>query len=110
MYLSSQVYKGETFGVRFRFSPQFPIDAPEVIFLVDSKYQPPLHGHVYSNGHVCLSILSSGWSPVLNVAAVLLSLQSMLASSTERKRPPDNDRYVKVREWVAVAQRYSARL
>lgn len=37
-------------------------------------------GHIYSNGHICLSILDQEWTPVLNASSVLISIQSMLAS------------------------------
>lgn len=93
--LGESLYKDETFALRFRFEPQYPIASPEVTFVVDDKYKAPIHPHVYSNGHICASILGHEWSPVLGVASVCITLQSMLASCKDRKRPPDNDRYVR---------------
>nr|CAD7201779.1 unnamed protein product [Timema douglasi] len=55
----------------------------------------PVHPHVYSNGHICLSILTEDWSPALSVQSVCLSIVSMLSSCKEKKRPPDNSFYVK---------------
>lgn len=41
------VYGGERYQLRFIFPSDYPMEAPEVIFL-----QPtPRHPHVYSNGH-----------------------------------------------------------
>lgn len=41
------LYVGETFRLRFRFSPQYPFEAPEVVFVGLS----PSAAHFYSNGH-----------------------------------------------------------
>ncbi|GAA6003884.1 hypothetical protein JCM10207_006451 [Rhodosporidiobolus poonsookiae] len=89
------VYAGEEFALRFRFSNQYPIDSPEVTFVVQQPFSAPEHPHCYTNGHICLSLLGSGWSPVLNVQSLLLSIQSMLASCKKKEKPVDNDRYVK---------------
>ncbi|SCZ89288.1 BZ3500_MvSof-1268-A1-R1_Chr1-1g01082 [Microbotryum saponariae] len=85
------VYQGEKFALRFRFGSAYPIDSPEVTFLVSDGWTAPCHPHVYSNGHICASVLGSGWSPVLNVQALLLTLQSMLASCKQKERPSDNE-------------------
>ncbi|TFK47955.1 UBC-like protein [Heliocybe sulcata] len=88
-------YQGEVFALKFRFEPQYPISAPAVQFMVTDKYKSPVHPHVYSNGHICASILGTEWSPVLSVIGVCVTLQSMLASCKKKERPPDNDRYVR---------------
>ncbi|KAK4535121.1 hypothetical protein CDCA_CDCA03G1146 [Cyanidium caldarium] len=87
----STLYAGEAFRLRFRFPTDYPIESPEVVFVGTT----PLHEHVYSNGHLCLSILYDSWSPALTVNSVALSIQSMLSSATEKRRPPDNDAYVR---------------
>ncbi|GAA6064726.1 hypothetical protein JCM10212_005849 [Sporobolomyces blumeae] len=89
------VYAGEEFALRFRFSSQYPIDSPEVTFCVGDGWTAPVMHHVYTNGHICASVLGSGWSPVLNVHSLLLTMQSMLASCKKKELPPDNDRYVR---------------
>ncbi|KAI7903789.1 ubiquitin-conjugating enzyme E2 W [Cokeromyces recurvatus] len=86
------IYEGEKFKLEFRFPPQYPLEAPEVIFI-----QPyvPVHPQIYSNGHICLNILYKDWSPVQTVAHVCLSIISMISSCTKKELPPDNDLYVK---------------
>lgn len=86
------LYAGERFNLQFKFGFKYPFDSPEVIFVGDHI---PVHPHVYSNGHICLSILTEDWSPALSVESVCLSIISMLASAKEKKRPPDNSFYVK---------------
>uniref|UniRef100_A0A7S1UEY4 UBC core domain-containing protein n=1 Tax=Phaeomonas parva TaxID=124430 RepID=A0A7S1UEY4_9STRA len=83
------IYAGEAFRLRFRFPDDYPLSAPEVVFEGES----PVHPHVYSNGHICLSILYEEWSPALTVQSVVLSILSMLSSATEKTRPPDDAIY-----------------
>lgn len=75
------LYEGEEFLLSFKFGQKYPFDSPEVVF---SGENIPVHPHVYSNGHICLSILSEDWSPALSVQAVCLSIISMLASAKEK--------------------------
>ncbi|UZJ53106.1 hypothetical protein CBS101457_002426 [Exobasidium rhododendri] len=93
--LGESVYEGETFAMRFRFTDNYPLEAPEVVFVTTAPYKSPIHPHIYSNGHCCASILSTEWSPVLNVSSVLLTMQSMLASCKKQEPPQDNQRYIK---------------
>uniref|UniRef100_A0A7S1XGE5 UBC core domain-containing protein n=1 Tax=Compsopogon caeruleus TaxID=31354 RepID=A0A7S1XGE5_9RHOD len=41
------VYAREEYILRFFFSPDYPIEPPEVVFLAPT----PRHPHVYTNGH-----------------------------------------------------------
>ncbi len=75
------LYEGERFKLQFKFSPKYPFDSPEVTFTGDNI---PMHPHIYSNGHICLSILTDDWSPALSVQAVCLSIISMLSSCKEK--------------------------
>ncbi|KAK6178761.1 ubiquitin-conjugating enzyme E2 W-like [Patella vulgata] len=86
------VFEGENFQLQFKFGSRYPFDSPQVMFIGPNI---PLHPHVYSNGHICLSILTDDWSPALSVQSVCLSVVSMLSSCKEKKRPPDNALYVK---------------
>jgi len=82
----------QVFRLQFSFPRDYPIDSPEVIFLPPA----PVHPHIYSNGHICLSILyQGGWSPALKVESVCMSILSMLSSAEKKAKPEDNDRYVR---------------
>jgi len=85
------VYAGELYTLKIIFTDDYPMDSPIVVF----EQPAPEHEHVYSNGHICLNILDSDWSPALTMCSVCLSIQSMLASAEVKMRPPGNDRYVR---------------
>lgn len=80
------LYSNETFNIQFKFTDRYPIESPEVVFVG----VPPVHPHIYSNGHICLSILYDHWSPVLSVNAVCLSIISMLSSCKKKRKPIDD--------------------
>lgn len=84
-------YEGERFQLQIEFPEKYPLDSPQVVF----AGSPPLHPHIYSNGHICLDILYDSWSPAMTVNSVCISILSMLSSAAVKERPVDNDRYVK---------------
>jgi ubiquitin-conjugating enzyme E2 W len=85
------IYQGEPYTLRVRFTDDYPMDSPEVVFLTPS----PVHPHIYSNGHICLNILADDWSPALTVKSIVLSILSMMSSATEKALPVDNERYTR---------------
>ncbi|KAL1902764.1 hypothetical protein Sste5346_000674 [Sporothrix stenoceras] len=90
------LYVGETYRLKFRFPPAYPIEPPEVVFLQVPDRPIPMHPHVYSNGIICLDLLGQqGWSPVQNVESVCMSLQSMLTGNTKNERPPGDADFVR---------------
>lgn len=86
------IYADETYTLKVRFTDEYPMDSPEVVFLLPS----PVHEHCYSNGHICLNILGEDWSPALTAKSVCLSIISMLSSAAEKKYPDDNTQYTRV--------------
>ncbi|XP_039262546.1 ubiquitin-conjugating enzyme E2 W-like [Styela clava] len=85
------LYAKEVFNLVFIFGDKYPFESPQVMF---TGNKIPVHPHIYSNGHICLSILTTDWSPALSIESVCLSIISMLSSCKEKKRPPDNSIYV----------------
>lgn len=47
---------GNVIRLRFTFNENYPIEAPEVVFVG----KVPDHRHVYSNGFICMSVLYDG--------------------------------------------------
>ncbi|GFO47558.1 ubiquitin-conjugating enzyme e2 w [Plakobranchus ocellatus] len=85
------LYEGERYQLQFRFSPRYPFESPQVMFIGPSI---PVNPHVYSNGHICLSILTEDWATSMTVDKVCLSIISLLSSCKEKKLPVDNTIYV----------------
>lgn len=73
-----------------------PLTGVSTIFLPEARAagadrpEIPIHPHVYSNGVICLDLLSNGngWSPVQSVESVCMSIQSMLTGNTKNGTPP----------------------
>ena len=87
------LYSSETFTLRIRFPTTYPFSSPEIMFDTSTGNPSPVHEHIYTNGHICLSILSSEWSPALTVQSCVLSIVSMLSTSRGKVRPEGDEDY-----------------
>ncbi|CAL5868123.1 uncharacterized protein PFLUO_LOCUS2347 [Penicillium psychrofluorescens] len=111
------LYQNQTYRLKFTFGRKYPIEPPEVQFITvaapststspsepntdtdternNTPHSIPMHPHIYSNGIICLDLLSSaGWSPVQTVESVCMSIQSMLTANTKNERPPGDAEFV----------------
>jgi len=92
---ANPIYMNKTFRLKFAFSPSYPIEPPEVTFVLKPDRPIPIHPHIYSNGIICLDLLGTqGWSPVQNVESICMSLQSMLTGNTKNERPEGDASFV----------------
>jgi ubiquitin-protein ligase len=70
--------------------PDYPLKNPSVQ-IVTSDGLTRLHPNLYVTGKVCLSILGTwkgpGWSPILSLGKVLLSIQSLLDANPITNEP-----------------------
>ncbi|KAH3766516.1 Ubiquitin-protein ligase [Pelomyxa schiedti] len=67
-------WEGGTFKLQMAFTEDYPTKAPKVRFV--SRI---FHPNVYADGSICLDILQNQWSPIYDIAAILTSIQSLLA-------------------------------
>lgn len=89
------IYEGKQFRLIVKITNGYPVDPPMVKFLIVPNYCVPQHPHIYTNGHICLNLLGSDWTPACSIESVLLSIQSMLTTNNKLEIPVDNDSYVK---------------
>lgn len=75
---SGTPYEGGKFKISIQIPERYPFDVPRV------KFQTPVyHPNIDSAGRICLDVLQMPpkgcWKPSLNLKAVLLSLQALMA-------------------------------
>lgn len=92
------LYKDQVYKVKFTITEEYPFTPPACMFVKDIDrgiVSIPIHPHIYTNGHICLDLLGTAWTPVHTIRSILLSLHSFLASNTRSERPPDDSSYCK---------------
>nr|KAF6387691.1 hypothetical protein mMyoMyo1_008146 [Myotis myotis] len=75
------LYEGETFQLLCKFTSGYRFDSPPIIFTGEDD---PVHPHAYSNGHICLSILTEDWSPCSQDGLFVLALLACFPAAKER--------------------------
>jgi ubiquitin-conjugating enzyme E2 A len=67
-------WEGGIFKLDLKFGNDYPMSPPRVKFIT-----PMFHPNVYRDGNICMDIMKNQWSPTYDVAALLLSIQSLLS-------------------------------
>ncbi|XP_016981624.1 ubiquitin-conjugating enzyme E2 4 [Drosophila rhopaloa] len=71
---AGSVYEGGHFRLDIRFPTAYPFRPPRIRFTTRIY-----HCNVDSRGAICLDVLGERWSPVMNVAKVLLSIYVLMS-------------------------------
>tara|TARA_Y100000310_G_scaffold339980_1_gene434346 strand:- start:63 stop:980 length:918 start_codon:yes stop_codon:yes gene_type:complete len=75
----------------FTFPENYPHSPPKCLFLT-TKGQSRMNPNLYSNGHVCLSILNTwngpGWTSCQTLASVCISIQGLVLHSKPIQNEP----------------------
>ena len=83
-------YEGGFHFFHLRFMPRYPYVPPTVLYL-STNGRIRMNPNLYENGKVCLSILGTwdgpGWTSVMNLRSLILSLQSILGECPLHNEP-----------------------
>jgi ubiquitin-protein ligase len=79
-------YKEGKFNLEIKISDKYPFQAPEIKFTT-KVYHPNISDF---DGHICLDLLNSQWSPSLTILKTLISIRSLL-NDPNSKDPLNSD-------------------
>ena len=98
-------WDGGCFKLTMKFPSEYPRKPPEV--RMNTKV---FHPNFYVDGRICIDILNNQWSPIYDVKAILISIQSLLTdpnpnspANAEAAKLFNNNReeyYARVKECV----------
>lgn len=67
-------WEGGIYALVLEFDGSYPEKPPKIRFVCDMW-----HPNIYADGGICLDVMKTLWRPVFTVAAILQSIQSLLA-------------------------------
>ncbi|KAM0678213.1 hypothetical protein BDAP_001228 [Binucleata daphniae] len=73
------LYEKSYYEVTLTFTKQYPFSPPKVKFT-----HSVFHPNVYTNGEVCLDVLSQSWKPSMNIMQILTAVQQLLVTPNEK--------------------------
>jgi len=74
------MWEGGTFNLRLDFSEEYPNKPPAVRFVTEI-FHPNVYDEDHNRGGICLDILQTKWTPLYDVGAVLVAIQSLLVDA-----------------------------
>ncbi len=82
------IYEGESWVLQLILK-NYPFEAPITTFTGTS----PQHPHIYSIGHICLSLLYEDWIPSISISMLILEISRMLGAAKTKSPPVDDFQY-----------------
>lgn len=68
------IYENNTYYIQFEITEQYPFEPPNITCLT-----PIIHPNIY-NGAICVDILQSCWTPILQIDSIMIIIHNLLSS------------------------------